>query len=240
MDRGCTWRENVRSMCFSYPLCLISIFPIEQTRPILIRSRDLLSWHDLFRYNPVGDTDSEAIFCSILNALKAKFDVLPSLPVLHVTLQQLCKEIESDDDSILNFLLGCGEHVQFAYSLPGARPGSDVWNGLHYTIREPPFTQAHLSDCDYAVDFSEFCTDEDRVAVIATKPLTEDEEWIELGKGQLVLFDNGLPYAEPDDCFEVELQGHGLDSDVVPPNPSLEEDLRRYQFQQSFFAGSDI
>lgn len=193
------------------------------------------------RYNPIGDTDSEAIFCSILNALKAKFDVLPSLPVLHDTLQQLCAEvIESDDSTILNFLLGCGQHVQFAYSLPGARPGSDVWNGLYYTVREPPFTRAHLSDCDYAVDFSEVNTEGDRVAVIATKPLTDDEEWIELGKGELILFDNGLPYAEPEECFTVELQGHGLLSEVIPPSPTLEEDLRRYRFQRSFYAGADI
>eukprot|EP00568_Trieres_chinensis_P005264 CAMPEP_0183304004 /NCGR_PEP_ID=MMETSP0160_2-20130417/9244_1 /TAXON_ID=2839 ORGANISM="Odontella Sinensis, Strain Grunow 1884" /NCGR_SAMPLE_ID=MMETSP0160_2 /ASSEMBLY_ACC=CAM_ASM_000250 /LENGTH=311 /DNA_ID=CAMNT_0025466989 /DNA_START=152 /DNA_END=1084 /DNA_ORIENTATION=+ len=129
-------------------------------------------------YNPVGDTDSEAIFCAILNALKAKFDVLPSLPVLHQTLNCLCKEIvDTDRGTILNFLLGCGHNLQFAYSMPGSRPGSDVWNGLYYTIRETPFTKAHLSDCDYSVDFSEVNTEDDRVAVIATKPLTDDEVW---------------------------------------------------------------
>ncbi len=30
-------------------------------------------------YNPIGDTDSEAFFCAILNALRAKFDHLPTL-----------------------------------------------------------------------------------------------------------------------------------------------------------------
>ena len=30
-------------------------------------------------YRPVGDTDSEAVFCAILNALKAEFDTLPTL-----------------------------------------------------------------------------------------------------------------------------------------------------------------
>lgn len=192
-------------------------------------------------YNPIGDTDSEAIFCSILNALKAEFDVLPSLPVLHDTLQRLCTEIgDSDEGTILNFLLGCGQHVQFAYSLPGARPGSKVWNGLYYTVREPPFTHASLSDCDYAVDFSDLCTAADRVAVIATKPLTTDEEWIELGKGELILFADGLPYAEREDCYKVELEGHGLVSEVIPQSPTLEEDLRRYAFENSFYAGADI
>ena len=188
-------------------------------------------------YNPVGGTDSEAIFCSLLNALRARFDALPSLPVLHDTLRTLCEEVvESDPEgTILNFLLGCGQHVQFAYSWPGKRPGSDVWNGLHYVVREAPFSTARLSDCDYEVDFSEVAREGDRVAVIATKPLTVDEDWIELGKGELVLFDEGEPHAEPAECFESELRGHGLKSDAIP-RPSLEEDMERYDF----FVGSGI
>ena len=73
--------------------------------------------------------------------------------------------------------------MQFAYSWPGKRPGSDVWNGLHYVVREAPFSTARLSDCDYEVDFSEVAREGDRVAVIATKPLTVDEDWIELERG---------------------------------------------------------
>lgn len=30
-------------------------------------------------YNPVGDTDSEAVFCALLNYLKARFKVLPTM-----------------------------------------------------------------------------------------------------------------------------------------------------------------
>ena len=33
-------------------------------------------------YHPIGDTDSEAVFCAILNALRAEFNELPTLPVL--------------------------------------------------------------------------------------------------------------------------------------------------------------
>ena len=105
-------------------------------------------------YNPIGATDSEAMFCAILNELRVRFDTLPTLPVLHAAVQSLCNEIvalddERDGTAILNFLLGCGFHVQLAYSWPGAREGSSGWNGLHYLVREPPFVSAHLSDCDY-------------------------------------------------------------------------------------------
>jgi len=193
-------------------------------------------------YNPVGDTDSEKIFCSILNALKAKFITLPSLPVLHEYLKVLLNEIVSfnEGDTILNFLLGCGQHVQFAYSHPGARPGSNVWNGLHYIVRESPFQSATLSDCDYAVDFSNLNNSTSRVAVIATKPLTSNEEWIEFNKGELILFDDGIPHLAPADCFESEIVGHGLLSDVIPSNPSLEEDMRRFHYEKNTFAAANI
>jgi len=165
-------------------------------------------------YLPVGDTDSEAVFCAILNGLRAEFTKLPTLPVLYATLERFCGEIVSghEESTIFNFLLGCGQYTLFAYSWPGARPGSQVWNGLYYTVRRPPFSQAQLVDVDYAVDFAEVTTSDDRVAVIATKPLTSNEEWTEFKRGQLLMFDHGHPYSELYDCEEVENQGHGLDS----------------------------
>ena len=187
-------------------------------------------------YHPVGTTDSEALFCSILNALKAKFDTLPSLPVLHGTLQDLLDEIVSHapQETILNILLSCGPHVLFCYSWPGSRPGSDVWNGLHYTVRDYPFGVCQLADLDYQVDFASVTAPKDRVAVIATKPLTVEEDWIALERGELILFDDGLPHKTPASCVAVELQGHGLESRVLV-RASLEEDFRRYRFKRSFF-----
>ena len=196
-------------------------------------------------YNPIGKTDSETIFCALLNALRARFDTLPSLPVLHAAISSLCNEIvaldgQYDGTTIFNFLLGCGPHIQFAYSWPGAREGSSVWNGLHYLVREPPFGSAHLSDCDYSINFATVTKDDDRVAVIATSPLTDDEDWVEVKRGQLILFDDGLPHLAPDDCFEAELREHGLKSDAIPSSPSLEVDMSRYQLRRDFFQGAAI
>lgn len=196
-------------------------------------------------YNPVGDTDSERMFCSILNALKCKFSTLPSLPVLHEYLRELLQEVVDydQDRTILNCLLGCGQYVQFAYSWPGSRPGSNVWNGLHYVVREPPFKRASLCDCDYEVDFSQLADDDSRVAVITTKPLTLNEEWVEFERGQLILFDEGLPHLLPEDSLVSELSGHGLCSDCHPSHPTrLEEDLRRFKNNRSLltFTGDGI
>lgn len=198
-------------------------------------------------YHPVGDTDSEAVFCALLNALRAKFTTLPSLPALHETLSSLCHEIvthNGEDETILNFLLTCGEHVQWAYSWPGARPGSNVWNGLHYTVREPPFQEARLRDVDVTIDFAQVTSPDDRVAVIATKPLTQNEEWIEMKRGELILFDEGIPHTAAEQCYTCEQKGHGLDSTAIPRSPQqqqLQEDLRRFQSQpKTEFAGGGI
>lgn len=163
-------------------------------------------------YTPVGDTDSEAVFCAILNALKAQFDAPPSLPELYKTIQKLCCEIVQgeEQDTICNFLLGCSQYTLFAFSWPGARPGSKVWNGLYYTVRQPPFNEAELVDMDYTVDFSKVTTDSDRVAVITTKPLTTNERWVEFKRGELLMFDKGRPYSEPSECESVEREGRGL------------------------------
>lgn len=157
-------------------------------------------------YNPVGDTDSEKIFCSILNALKAKFDTLPEMATLYQYLEELLNEIVEHDPegSILNFIMGCGSQYQFAYSWPGKRPGSNVWNGLYYVVREPPFKRTALIDCDYEVDFAQLAGEDDRVSVVATKPLTHNEEWIEFERGQLILFDSGTPKIAHYDCDGVE------------------------------------
>ena len=59
-------------------------------------------------FHPVGDTDSESLFCAILNALRAEYDSPPALPDLYKSVQQFCAEaIEGEEETaILNFLLG--------------------------------------------------------------------------------------------------------------------------------------
>jgi len=162
-------------------------------------------------FNTVGDTDSEAIFCAILNALKAEFTNLPTLDVLYDTIKRLCFEIINGEEGVIfNFLLGCGQYTQFAFSWPGSRPGSKVWNGLHYTLRHPPFTVVQLTDMDYTIDFSKTNGLNDRMAVIATKPLTMNENWLEIKKGELIMFDKGVPYSIACDCAQVERAGRGL------------------------------
>lgn len=58
--------------------------------------------------------------------------------------------------------------------------------------RKAPFTLAHLKDQDVSVDFSAVTTSHDRVAVIATNPLTEEKLWRVHLPGTLLLFIEGV------------------------------------------------
>ena len=62
---------------------------------------------------------------------------------------------------------------------------------LHWIVREYPFTYARLVDIDVDIDFSQFTTKEDRVAVITTEPLTENEVWTAYQPGEMILFKEG-------------------------------------------------
>ena len=194
-------------------------------------------------YFPVGNTDSEAGFCAILNALRAQFpDTMPSLPILHESLQKLCQEIVAYDpeNTILNFLLTCGPHVLWVYSWPGRRKGSKTWNGLHYTVRKQ---STELSDDNFSGSIAPVRSNDDHnsVCIVATTPLTADEEWIELKPGELIVLDDGLPNVSPKELFRIEMQGHGLNNNGKVLEPvRLEEDMRRYEFHKEFFVGGGI
>lgn len=58
-------------------------------------------------------------------------------------------------------------------------------------FRKAPFGLATLADDDVRVDFSTVTTPRDRVAIVATLPLTTNERWVEGKPGELWVFDQG-------------------------------------------------
>jgi predicted glutamine amidotransferase len=62
---------------------------------------------------------------------------------------------------------------------------------LHYLIRQYPFAQARLQDADVTVDFAQIAERNDRVALIATEPLTTNEPWVAFNAGELHVFVDG-------------------------------------------------
>ena len=127
----------------------------------------------------MGTTDSEAAFCELLEALRHRFgDAEPAAGDLHEFVSAWADATAAF--GTFNFMLSDGRTL-FAR----------CHDRLAYVVRRAPFTTAHLVDQDVSVDFSEVTTPNDRVAVIATVPLTDDETWTTLRPGELAAFRDG-------------------------------------------------
>jgi len=171
---------------------------LENTHPFM---RELWGRHWLFAHNghlphfqptldgsftPVGGTDSEWIFCWILQSLRQRFGVAPPSPAeLFSALRELTLRFAGL--GIGNFLLNNGE-VMVAHCS----------TRLSYIVRQAPFGEAHLLDEDVTVDFRELTTASDRVAIITSLPLTDNESWVDMCPGTLWMFRDGEVVAQAD------------------------------------------
>ena len=134
-------------------------------------------------YQPVGRTDSELAFCYLLETLCRAFPRRqPDLAALRTAIQQVTRQLAQY--GVFNYLLSNGEYL-FAHCA----------DRLCYVLRHAPFAEAHLIDQDVTVDFRELTTPDDKVAVIATLPLTDNEAWLVMQPGELLVFQHGAPIA---------------------------------------------
>lgn len=131
-------------------------------------------------YRPVGTTDSEHAFCFMMDRIRKRHPSPPPLRALAQTIRALADELSALGK--FHFLL-CDSRALFAHaSLP---------DRLSFIQRKAPFSQAHLVDADMAVDFQAHTTPKDKVVVVATRPLTDDEVWTPLRAGELLVFKDG-------------------------------------------------
>jgi glutamine amidotransferase len=136
-------------------------------------------------YSPIGSTDSERAFCYMLQELRRVFEgrtaANPPTPVeVNAALKPIAAHIA--DFGVFNFCLSNGQ-VMWAHCS----------TQLYFIVREHPFTTAHLLDTDVLIDFANHTTPDDRVAVIATAPLTDNEVWYKMLKNESMMFVNGHP-----------------------------------------------
>jgi predicted glutamine amidotransferase len=131
------------------------------------------------RYRPVGATDSEAAFCELLDTLCVRFaSRAPHPDVLTAEIATWAARLS--DCGVFNFLLCDGDRL-FAHCA----------TSLAYIERRAPFSRARLLDADVEVDFGTVTTPTDRVAVVATQPLTDNEQWSRLAPRELAVFHQG-------------------------------------------------
>lgn len=149
---------------------------------VFAHNGDLSDFHPKLHaaFKPVGDTDSERAFCWILQELAKNHARLPDVAALTDTLRELSGPIARHGS--FNFLLSHGDALWAHCS-----------THLHWLVREHPFARARLQDEDLTVNFAEHTTPNDRVALIATEPLTTGEPWQAFGRGELKVFEAGSP-----------------------------------------------
>ena len=129
-------------------------------------------------FRPVGGTDSELAFCWLMQELAKAHASVPSIAELTCTLRELLPIPAAH--GTFNLLLSNGQALWAHAS-----------TSLHWLERAHPFGAAHLADEDLSVDFGALTQPGDRVAMVATQPLTRGEPWTAFAPGELRVFVDG-------------------------------------------------
>ena len=135
-------------------------------------------------YTPIGTTDSEHAFCWMLGRVRKRFARAPRRgPALWKFIGERCADLNTL--GVFNMLFSDSRDL---YVHCATR--------LYWITRRAPFGEARLRDAEVTVDFGAETTPNDIVTVIATEPLTVNEQWTEMQRGTLVVFRDGLPQIE--------------------------------------------
>lgn len=134
-------------------------------------------------YEPIGETDSERIFCDLMNRVRQNLTRNTSLNELSNTLMTLAHEYATQ--GVFNCLLSNGDWL---FSFCSTK--------LACITRRAPFGAAQLKDVDVTVDFAGETTPNDVVSIIATAPLTTDEDWHIYQPGEWRLWQQGEVVAQ--------------------------------------------
>jgi len=131
------------------------------------------------KFQPEGDTDSERAFCLLLQRIKQEFgEQEPASPELFHALDIFSREIENF--GIFNIIFSNGE-LLYTYCS----------TALAYVERKYPFTTVTLVDKNVSLDLSKHNTQQDKMIVVATKPLTKNESWKVYQHGESRMFKEG-------------------------------------------------
>jgi len=133
----------------------------------------------LKNFRPVGTTDSEHIFCWMLDKIYAKFKGPPKNPKhLWEFIEGLCAQL--DTKGVFNLLMSDSK-VLFAHCS----------TKLVWLTRKAPFGKVHLVDKEVTVDFDALIDPKKVFTVLATSPLTKDEPWQKAEPGEFLVFKSG-------------------------------------------------
>lgn len=151
-------------------------------------------------YEPIGDTDSEELFCDLMNQIRETLprDAMPQqLADFLVSLSQGYAQ-----QGVFNCLLSNGDWLFTFCSTK-----------LASITRRAPFGPACLKDVEVEIDFAAETTPKDVVSIVATEPLTHDEEWDIYDRGEWKLWRLG----EVISSGKVDVPVHKSEAAMVSP-----------------------
>lgn len=134
----------------------------------------------LQHYFPVGTTDSEHVFCWMMDQIFERFGKNPPRrkEVLWNFIESLC--LKATEYGVFNMLLSDSK-VLYVFCT----------TKLVWLTRKAPFGRAKLVDGDMEVDFGKHNHPHEVITVIATAPLTDNEDWFKAEKKEFLVFQDG-------------------------------------------------
>jgi len=130
-------------------------------------------------FQPIGTTDSEYAFCWLMQQIDTHYDAMPSRHLaFHRNLKKWCDELRGM--GVYNMIFSDSFYT-YAYCT----------TKLCWLTRRPPFSTATLQDVDVTLDFKLKDTQVTAGTIIATEPLTGDEEWTHFEPGEFIAFKDG-------------------------------------------------
>lgn len=133
---------------------------------------DLMISKSALKFKPVGQTDSEYLFCALLTILSKENIKFTDFKRIEDVLRR------TNEYSTMNLLFSEGEHL-YCYR------DKDGYNGLCMVDRAAPFDKVSLRDEDWEIDLMEEKDPNQRGFVIASRPLTS-ENWHDIKKVHLL------------------------------------------------------
>lgn len=128
---------------------------------------------------PIGETDSEEVFCSMLGEIKSLGRMAAEKEIAK-RIEKTAKELSKQGG--LNFVL-CDQEILYAYY--------SGYRTLYYTEIRPPH-ETNIIGEDNQLWFTLFAKDLDvQISIVASEPLIKDARWKELDLNTLYTFKNG-------------------------------------------------
>ena len=134
----------------------------------------------LGRFKPVGETDSEYVFCYLLKCIEEREMSGWKKEDFGWLLEKL-KEINKY--GTFNCIFSDGKLLFCYYDENG-------YNGLCFVQRRSPYGRIKLKDFDWEIDLAEEKDPRQKGFIIATNRLT-NEAWVSFYPGELIVFKNG-------------------------------------------------